>query len=42
MAGMVALGGQSVFYTFGDAATDDFSEEMVFFVPAARGVELSR
>ena len=40
LSGMIALGGKSVYYMYGDRHTNDFSPEMVFFVPAPRGVLL--
>ena len=40
LSGMIELGGKSFFYIFGDDLTNDFSEEMVFFVPAPKGVVL--
>ncbi len=39
--GMTALAGQKVYYTFGDAATNDFSNEFVLFVPPLAGTQPS-
>jgi hypothetical protein len=38
---MTALAGQKVYYTFGDAATNDFSNEFVLFVPPLAGTQPS-
>ena len=38
LSGMVALGGKSFVYIFGDGSTNEFSKEMIFFVPAPRGI----
>ena len=29
--------GLPIYYTFGDADTNDYSEEMIFYVPSAKG-----
>ena len=41
LEGMIALSGKSIYYIIGDFLTDKYSEEIEFFVPAARGVQLS-
>mmetsp|Transcript_110172 Transcript_110172/g.215975 ORF Transcript_110172/g.215975 Transcript_110172/m.215975 type:complete len:633 (+) Transcript_110172:7-1905(+) len=38
LVGMKALAGTKIYYVFGDAATDDFSSEHVFFVPPLPGM----
>ena len=40
LSGMTALGGKSIYYMYGDEHTQDYSAEMVFFVPTPKGVIL--
>lgn len=39
LKGMIALANQKIYYTFGDDATNDYSEEHVFFAPPLPGTQ---
>ena len=39
LKGMLAIGNDQIYYTFGDADTNDFSKEYVFHVPPVRGAQ---